>query len=705
MVRKKKRKSDIHGRTTEETMRRAVNMVQAGRTIRETAKTLKISKSTLQRYVAQSKKHGIDNIRLKPHYDSCRILNDDEENELEDYLLTASKHHGLTTIGTRILAFQYAKKNKIIIPDGWEKNKRAGDDWFCGFMSRHPILFIRKPEATSLSRAASFNQKNVGDFFDNIERVMLRYTFQQRSRCSFAETALTPVHKLRKNTQDWAIMEQTAGSPAPSPDTSEPPVTVDTASKNNSLHKGENETAAVSTWNWQTDAEPHLKRSTESTYCSNGGHHTNQTAATGQGWSNMVMSRTIKLEPEDWDQEEVQIASVSTAEVGQSVEEQDSSNQPLSFPPTSSNSTDNISADARNKWSGLLNLLVKNELKTFQTPPMSSSVVSSAAGYNQDQRSSSNLVQSPSQLCSSPQTCDDTQQHLLSTLCKWGGRGSQNSPSSSGVLCEVCGDLASGIHYGVSACEGCKGFFRRTLRAQIQYERCHLRCVIQKSNRNRCQFCRYQKCLAVGMSRSSSRRGRIPRAAKVHPIAFNSWGAEDEVPDSVATAACPSPGKPQFQADTQTSNLERSIPTSSAKSSPASLTVSTPSPAAPPFPSTLVEMLSSGTHNRPVRTEPSPPIMHRASPSVSSAPPSQDMQRSSPDSALSERWSESSKPPSLRAAEALRVLARHTQEVPPLERPSGGGNGATHQKSSLPQSTTPPTADKRVRLVMIVTIY
>uniref|UniRef100_A0ACB8F4P2 Uncharacterized protein n=1 Tax=Sphaerodactylus townsendi TaxID=933632 RepID=A0ACB8F4P2_9SAUR len=65
---------------------------------------------------------------------------------------------------------------------------------------------------------------------------------------------------------------------------------------------------------------------------------------------------------------------------------------------------------------------------------------------------------------------------------------------SLNVECRVCGDKASGFHYGVHACEGCKGFFRRTIRMKLKYEKCERSCKIQKKNRNKCQYCRFQKC-------------------------------------------------------------------------------------------------------------------------------------------------------------------------------------------------------------------
>eukprot|EP00062_Callorhinchus_milii_P026159 gi/632987949/ref/XP_007882839.1/ PREDICTED: nuclear receptor subfamily 1 group D member 1 [Callorhinchus milii] len=89
------------------------------------------------------------------------------------------------------------------------------------------------------------------------------------------------------------------------------------------------------------------------------------------------------------------------------------------------------------------------------------------------------------------------------------------------LLCKVCGDVASGFHYGVHACEGCKGFFRRSIQQNIQYKKClkNENCTIVRINRNRCQQCRFKKCLAVGMSRDAVRFGRIPKREKQRMLA------------------------------------------------------------------------------------------------------------------------------------------------------------------------------------------
>uniref|UniRef100_A0A8C4TRN5 Nuclear receptor subfamily 1 group D member 1 n=1 Tax=Erpetoichthys calabaricus TaxID=27687 RepID=A0A8C4TRN5_ERPCA len=89
------------------------------------------------------------------------------------------------------------------------------------------------------------------------------------------------------------------------------------------------------------------------------------------------------------------------------------------------------------------------------------------------------------------------------------------------LLCKVCGDVASGFHYGVHACEGCKGFFRRSIQQNIQYKKClkNENCSIMRINRNRCQQCRFKKCLSVGMSRDAVRFGRIPKREKQRMLA------------------------------------------------------------------------------------------------------------------------------------------------------------------------------------------
>ena len=82
--------------------------------------------------------------------------------------------------------------------------------------------------------------------------------------------------------------------------------------------------------------------------------------------------------------------------------------------------------------------------------------------------------------------------------------------------CFVCNDKSSGYHYGVSSCEGCKGFFRRSIQKNMVYT-CHRdkNCIINKVTRNRCQYCRLQKCFEVGMSKEAVRNDRNKKKKEV----------------------------------------------------------------------------------------------------------------------------------------------------------------------------------------------
>ncbi|KAH0817701.1 hypothetical protein GEV33_005090 [Tenebrio molitor] len=96
------------------------------------------------------------------------------------------------------------------------------------------------------------------------------------------------------------------------------------------------------------------------------------------------------------------------------------------------------------------------------------------------------------------------------------------TPPSPSQLCAVCGDTAACQHYGVRTCEGCKGFFKRTVQKGSKYVcLADKACPVDKRRRNRCQFCRFQKCLAVGMVKEvvrtdslKGRRGRLPSKPK-----------------------------------------------------------------------------------------------------------------------------------------------------------------------------------------------
>ncbi|CAK1549516.1 unnamed protein product [Leptosia nina] len=100
------------------------------------------------------------------------------------------------------------------------------------------------------------------------------------------------------------------------------------------------------------------------------------------------------------------------------------------------------------------------------------------------------------------------QQHCSSTTAA-AASGARDDDAPRRV-CLVCGDVASGFHYGVASCEACKAFFKRTIQGNIEYT-CPAanECEINKRRRKACQACRFRKCLRTGMLREGVRLDRV----------------------------------------------------------------------------------------------------------------------------------------------------------------------------------------------------
>merc|ERR1711971_1134132 len=118
------------------------------------------------------------------------------------------------------------------------------------------------------------------------------------------------------------------------------------------------------------------------------------------------------------------------------------------------------------------------------------------------------LAHSSSGLISSTTTCVPSSNMSQSSD---GDSVNKDGENPEDLQCVVCSDKSSGKHYGQVTCEGCKSFFKRSVRRNLSYTcRGSRNCPIDQHHRNQCQHCRLKKCFKMGLRREAVQQGRGP---------------------------------------------------------------------------------------------------------------------------------------------------------------------------------------------------
>lgn len=171
---------------------------EENQSIRSVAKSFGLCHVSLTRFIRKQNNNTVVSVGYIPNR---KVFNEEQEVQLSEYLLKCSRiYFGLLPSEVRKLAYDCAIKFRIDnIPQSWHNNRSAGPDWLTNFLKRNSTLSIRTPEATSLSRATSFNRHNVHAFFSKLGEILLKHSLPPSRIWNVDETGVTTVLKPKKN--------------------------------------------------------------------------------------------------------------------------------------------------------------------------------------------------------------------------------------------------------------------------------------------------------------------------------------------------------------------------------------------------------------------------------------------------------------------------------------------------------------------------
>ncbi|XP_019212111.1 uncharacterized protein LOC109200988 [Oreochromis niloticus] len=187
------RRKTSWGSTPLEEIERAASEVKGGKSIRSVATERQIDRSTLRRYIKKRDTQEVKSVGYSGTASAKRVFSEEVEKELAEHIKKlAEQFHGISPKKCRELALELAGRNNIPTPSNWTEKGLAGKEWFKNFLARHH-LSCRMPEATSLGRATAFNKTTVGEFFDNLAKVIDRYKFPPNMIFNVDKTGVTTV--------------------------------------------------------------------------------------------------------------------------------------------------------------------------------------------------------------------------------------------------------------------------------------------------------------------------------------------------------------------------------------------------------------------------------------------------------------------------------------------------------------------------------